>query len=361
MAIDPIIPSMQLQYSVSFEDFKTLQPPFEVKAGKNAGYKGVLVACGLIAALGVFCLAKNFGWQVGAFLIGLGGIAAAAAYFYEKRSAQKVEEQHNQKLTTAYQHIHCRDERFFEADENGFTMKCKCGALTRPWSELTGFSETKNHVALGTKSGWQIIPKSAFASPAVLTEFRASLSEKVNHGKQVTARHVDFMCTREDLRHAQWVHLVRAGGWRSLAKAFATFTCAAYGAFVIGKAAHNTAITAGLIGGLLAIPLLKSAGKRRKIKFLPLRIYFDDQGLFLQDPMTQARAPWSQFAGYLENKQLLLLYGNPRKYRIIPKRALLGQGAELEKVIKSKLPPFNYRQPHLHAHMRSVGATPQTP
>src|SRR5215470_13938546 len=119
---------MRLHYTISFEDFKTLQPRFEVKPGKNAGFKGVLVACSLIALLGVFCLAEGFGWQVGAFLIGLGGVAAGLAYFYDKRSVQKAREQHEQKLSLAYQNIHCRDERFFETNESGFTAKCKCGA-----------------------------------------------------------------------------------------------------------------------------------------------------------------------------------------------------------------------------------------
>jgi len=351
---------MRLTYAISFEDFKSLQPTFTVRPGKNVGFKGVLVACSLIGLLGVFCMAEGFGWQVGVFLVALGAIAAVAAYYYEKRSVRSGQQRYEESLATGYQRLHCRDRRLFETDENGFSASCSCGTVTRPWSELTQFSETEKHVALATKSGGQIVPKSAFPSQATITEFRALITEKVNYEKPATARHVDFMCTHEDFRRARILHMLRAGGWRQLLRVVATYACAAYGFVVIWKATHKPAIIAALIGGVAAPLLLRLAKQRPKARLVPLRIYFDEQGLYLQDPTTQARTTWPQFVGYLENSKILLLYYNPRLYRIIPKRALAGQGAELAHVIKAKLVPYNYRKPALKVQMQAPGAVQQT-
>ena len=81
---------MRLTYAVRLDDFRALQPPFLLRAGKNAGFKGAVVACGLMALLGVFCLAEGFGVPVAAFLIGLGFTAAGLAYLYDKRSVAKA-------------------------------------------------------------------------------------------------------------------------------------------------------------------------------------------------------------------------------------------------------------------------------
>src|SRR6476646_7268041 len=102
---------MRLTYAVRLEDFRALQPPFVLRAGKNAGFKGVLVACGLIALLGVFCLAEGFGVPVAAFLIGLGSVAAGLAYLYEKRSVTKAKEAHEKRVLTAYSQVHCNHHR----------------------------------------------------------------------------------------------------------------------------------------------------------------------------------------------------------------------------------------------------------
>jgi hypothetical protein len=52
---------MKLKYAIAIEDFKSLQPPFTTRAGNNAGFKGVLAACGLISLLGVFLLINRAG------------------------------------------------------------------------------------------------------------------------------------------------------------------------------------------------------------------------------------------------------------------------------------------------------------
>src|SRR5690349_9176075 len=108
---------MKLTYAIRFEDFRALQPPFTTRVANNAGFKGVLVACALIALLGVFCLVQGFGLPVGALLIVLGFLTAGAAYFYDKRSVLKAKELYEKKITAAYKQVHCRDQRCLEADE----------------------------------------------------------------------------------------------------------------------------------------------------------------------------------------------------------------------------------------------------
>lgn len=87
----------------------------------------------------------------------------------------------------------------------------------------------------------------------------------------------------------------------------------------------------------------------------PLRIYFSDQGLHLQDPANQSRASWDQFVGYLEGDGMMLLYYNPKLYRIVPKRALDGQAARFRTLVEAKLSPYDYRDPARAVLMKAAG------
>lgn len=89
-----------------------------------------------------------------------------------------------------------------------------------------------------------------------------------------------------------------------------------------------------------------SPSHRRQTHYLgPLRMYFSDDGLHLQDPASQGRTRWDQFLGYLEDSKMFLLYHNPKLYRIIPKRVLGNRGQEFRSVVETKLPRFKYRKP----------------
>jgi hypothetical protein len=338
---------MKLRYAVVFEDFKTLQPPFTIRAGKNLGFKGVLVACGLIGLLGVFLLWQGSGLPVGVFLIGLGFVAAMAAYFYEQHSVRAKEKQYEKNLAVAFQRIHCREQRMFEANESGFTTSCKCGTVTCRWSELTSFSENKTHFAFSSKMGGQIIPKSVFSTEAEITEFRALVSGKLNQDRPVTAPHFDFALRVEDYRAAYWIHTLKGGGWRGLLRAVAIYGCTMCGTYFLWNsiAAHNDAARAGLISGLAALTLVKITKQRRKHYLGPLRVYFSEEGLHLQDPTNQTRTAWRQFVGYLPGGEIILLYYSPKLYRIIPRRALTGQAAGFYGMVETKLDQFDYRNP----------------
>ena len=338
---------MKLTYGIAFEDFRTLQPHFTIRAGNNAGFKAALAACGLIGLLGGFLLIEGAGLPVGLFLIGLGVAAATAAYFYERHSVRAKEREYEKKLSRAFQQIHCRGQRNFEADDNAFTTSCKCGTVTRPWSELTSFSESDTHFVLNTKTGGQTLPKSAFSSPAEVAEFRALVSGKLNEGKAITSPHFDFLFKQLDYRAAYWLHVIKGGGWRGLVKILATYACIASGAFVLWNAiaTHNEAVRAGFIGALIAFPLLRAVGKRRKIYLGPLRVHFGAEGLHIQYPSTQSRKRWSDFIGYLEDRNVLLLYVSSKGYSIVPKRSLTGQATKFQCLVTVKLGKFDYRNP----------------
>ena len=246
---------MRLTYAIRLEDFRALQSPFVLRAGKNAWFRGVLAACGLIALLGVFCLAEGFGVPVAAFLIALGLLAGGLAYLYEKRSITKAKETYEKRILLGYAQLHCRDHRLFEADNHTFSATCKCGTVSRPWQELVQLSENENFFSLNTKSGAIVLPKSAFSTEAERTEFRALASGKLNGEKALTSRHFDFTCTRDDLRKAHILHTLQGGGWRGVLKQALTFVCATAGWIVIWRAlsgAHSGA-RFGLLGGAAAV------------------------------------------------------------------------------------------------------------
>jgi hypothetical protein len=62
--------------------------------------------------------------------------------------------------------------------------------------------------------------------------------------------------------------------------------------------------------------------KAQRLVRLPIRVYFGEEGLHPQDPITISKTTWESFCGYLENRSILLLYHSASLYRIIPKRAL---------------------------------------
>ena len=340
---------MRLKYSIGFEDFKSLQPTFEGRAGENAGFKGVLVACGLISLLGVFLLINGAVLAVGFFLIGLGMVAATSAYFYEQRSVAAKEKIHKKKLEVAFQEIHCREQRLFEANENGFTASCNCGTITRPWSELTSFSENNTHFAFSTKMGGQILPKSAFSSEAEITEFRALESGKVGNDKFSSSPYVDFALSRKDYRDAAKLHNLKGGGWRRLTRVVAIAAVSTWGCVVTWKyvsASRDPIVLVGLVALLVAAPAYGKLKRKVSNKYFgSLRTYFNEDGLQTQYPAAQTRKSWSQFIGYLEDSEVFLVYLNPKFFSIVPKRALGGQCERFQALLKTKLGQYDYRNP----------------
>jgi hypothetical protein len=352
---------VKVTYSLSFEDYQLLQPPFQLQAGKNPGFRIMMGALAVLAAFGLFVAAQGLGlvhgfpgvesgeFSAGALVVGLSVAGALAAYLLEKRAVRRAREKYGANIRAGYARIHCPDQRTFEADADGFVATCRCGSVRRPWSELTRYSENDRFFLLGTKQDTQVVPKSAFDSPGSVTELRQVVLEKISIDRPFATPPIEFAYTKEDFRRAQALHIRKAGGWRIWLRVFVLLALCVLGLVSIwnaGKSNQEAAVWSGLTGALLAIAILLRAVRRKKKHYFgPLRMHFGDEGLHLQDPASQGRARWDQFLGYLEDRNIFLLYHNPKLYRIIPKRILGRREQEFCTLVETKLPRFNYRKP----------------
>ena len=254
---------MRITYPIRWEDFRALQPPLAIRAGRDAGFRALVFICGLLVLLGLY-LAIESGLEVGGFVIALAILAVVAAYWFDNRSVLKAKQKYENNIATLFERIHCREARTFEANEDGFRVSCKCGSVTRPWSELIQFSENPTHFLLRTKMDGQTIPKSAFSAQSEITEFRALAAAKLNRDQPLISPHLEFVCRREDFRNARMLHILKAGGWRLWLK---RFLLGAWGiwalAYFCAKVPGNyIAAVAVLALVLLAFYLSKAASAR---------------------------------------------------------------------------------------------------
>src|ERR1051325_4464092 len=340
---------MKIEYAISIDDFRALQRPFSLRAGASAGFKGTVVACAVIAVLGTYCLIEGFGLSVGGFLISLAAVAGVAAYFYDVRSIRRAKEKYDRDIAVAYERLHCRHHRIVETSQSGFTLTCNCGTGTRPWSKLVQFAENDRFFQLRTKTDGLLLPKSAFASEGDKTEFRRTATEQINGTRPFASRPTEFVSTTSDYWSARRPHILRGGGWRRLAPATLLLVGAACVLGLFHEAPPQNAaegfvaIEMAIIFVLVAFfALLFIRGqKRRALYRIPLRLYFGEEGLHLQDPMTTSKNPWENFCGYLENRSIFLPYHNASLYRIIPKRGLGSREAEFRELLQRKVSPFD--------------------
>lgn len=352
---------MKVEYAVSLAEFRSWQPPFTTRAVRNAGFQAAMVFCALWVYLGANLVAQGFGFLTGAFFIGLGVVAAAASYWLDHRSVRKAKERYERGISLAYQRVHCPDQRFFGAEEGGFTLSCRCGTVTRPWTELTRFSEGKTLFFLGSNSDGVVVPKSAFSSEGEITEFRRLVIDKLNQNRPATSRPLDFAPTPDDYREAYVLHLTRAGGWRVVLENLGKQVLFAYVAFAIWTYAvpgSGQALGVVLAAAFLGANFLRVSLMQGRHYGGPLRLYFSEEGLYSVGPGKLVWSPWRHFAGYLENSRVFLIYQNPRVYRIIPKRALASRGDEMRALLAANLPRFDYRNQFLGRAVLS-GSTPQ--
>ena len=278
--------------------------------------------------------------------IGLGFAVGACAYLLDRRSLRRWRTRREQTLLAAYDRIHCRDSRTVEATAESLALSCKCGFVARPWTELTGFTETPSFLIPITRSESFPIPKSAFASEGEVTEFRRLILEKLHTDRPFNACPIEFAHTREDFWRAKWLHVRKGGGWRRALKiAFAVALFLYAIAFTINGArtgqlpAWLVPVALGSFAFFLAITV-----RPRPHYFGPLCIYFSEEGFHVVDPASQSRRRWNELAGYLEDRHVYLLYLNPRLYRIVPKRALGHRVEDFGRLVQTALPPFDYRR-----------------
>jgi hypothetical protein len=353
---------MKLTYAISFEDFRSLQPPFPLLPRKGAGYRGLMIVCASIALLGLFFIGEGIGLRppdpandgklkLGMVFEVIAAIGAVVGYVADPLSVRRAKETYEQNILAAYGRLHCRDERMFETGDTGYAAACRCGTVTRPWSELTAFTDGLKLLILRTKTDSLVIPKSAFPSEGALTEFRSLVNEKLSSSRSVTARYIEFRYTKLDYTRGRMVHILKGGGWRRILRiAFGLVGLSYFLAAAIyltnshGYLSHPIATPILIVLGLYFVLVLRRRWQRKR-HFGSIRIYYSAEGLQLQDATSVARISWDQFVGYLEGDQLFLLYHNPHRYRIVPKRALAEREQQFRELVQDKLPGFDYRVP----------------
>jgi hypothetical protein len=343
---------MKLEYVISFGDFRSVQAPFTVKAGRNVGFWAALVVCAAMALLGIVCMFQGLGVALGFFLIGLGTLAACAAYYFDSRSVKAAKQKYEDGIERVFQQIHCRDRRVIEIDEAGFTIHCACGTVSRPWSELISFSENQPFVVIRTKSDLVPVPKSAFRSEGDLTEFRALALGKLNQAKPFAVRPIDFRYQPADFRNGAFLNALQAGGWRRWLRSAVTLAGFGYLMSLVLQSQSPSRRDAPAafyfaFGTVLLFALVRRLIKKKNHYNGPLRLAFGPEGLHIQDPQTVAVVGWDRFLGYLEDRNVFLIYSGPKLYRIVPKRILGDREKEFASLLEAKLPIYNYKRPAL--------------
>ncbi len=93
---------MRITYKVTWDDFLSVQKPFALRPGRNAGFIAAVCFCALMGALGVLLIVQGFGNIAGFFIIGLGILAFVGAWLFEKRAVTNRKNNYDRKLALAF-------------------------------------------------------------------------------------------------------------------------------------------------------------------------------------------------------------------------------------------------------------------
>jgi hypothetical protein len=344
------IAPVKITYGISLPEFRTLQPPPRHNPGRTAFWLIAALVCLSLILPGAGVVLQQTSQQepppAALASMGLGFAAGACAYLLDRRSLRRWRTRREQTLLAAYDRIHCRDSRTVEATAESLALSCKCGLVARPWTELTGFTETASFLIPLTRNESFPIPKAAFASEGALTEFRSLILDKLHTDRPFTATPVEFAHTPADFWHAKLLHIRSGGGWRRVLK-IAVATAAFLVAILMSiSEARAGRLPAWLVPVLLGafVFFLTRAVRLRRHYYGPLCMYFSEEGFHVVDPGSQSRRRWSELVGYLEDRHVYLLYLNPRLYRIVPKRVLGHRGEDFSRLVQTALPAFDYRR-----------------
>jgi len=355
---------VRITYDISLDEFAALQPPFVAKRSGLLFYQATLGVVSIAAIIRSLPLLPGLGNASSGgipsellFCIFLAGAAGGCSYWLRRRARTKLEQakqSYREGVRIAYQRLHCRDQRVIEVSDSGFTHSCRCGEVTRPWTELISFSESNFMLGLRTKSEFMLISKRGFSSPGQITEFRTLVSDALERQKPAVP-YTDFAYLRSDFTRAQWLHILRGRGWRPFVqRAFVvSLICFfALSAALAGRRTLYESMPWYLLPALLVLwtclLLFDAHNKVRYAKhyFGPLRLWITEDGISLRDQASETRFSWENFIGYLEDSRVYLLYHNPALYRIIPKRILEERRQEtFRRLLTSRLPRFGKPMP----------------
>ncbi|HKV05269.1 MAG TPA: YcxB family protein [Candidatus Acidoferrales bacterium] len=346
---------MRITYSFPYEAFVALQPPFVPLDRPELGLILFFQFAGALAGIGFMLITVRivhlFGWTPwpsapmyrGAAEFALGGFAVAAVWYFRRRSAQSMRREHDEFLRDRYARLHCRNERFFEATDEGLVFGCNCSNELVPWSRLTAMVESPLGFVVAGERDSHIVPNTGFANAAQRTEFRRLLSENLNRNKTLSARTVEFECSRRDWRDAGWLRF-KAGGWTRVV-ALTVQACGGvgmilyFGPFVDYDARFDSPFVAAAVAFVAIVVILMLVIRRRPSGYFgPLKASFAEDAIYVQSPVSESRVPWPQVTGCMIDRKCLILVQSSLAMLLIPSRYISPvQGGYIMKLLSEKL------------------------
>jgi hypothetical protein len=216
------IAEMRVSYSLSFETYKKLQPPFEAIEPLGRGLFFALYLVTIEVGVGFTMLtvqlyallsdlpAPEPGWLASLEIFGFGAALLAGVWGFRKLSARRAVREHGEFLRDSYDRLHCRDRRFVETTKDGVVFGCDCKTEAETWAHVRSWWEMDGEFLLSTRRNTVSIPKEAFVTEGERTEFRATLSGYA--GKDALSEIAKFFANRGDRKRARWL-LFMGGGW----------------------------------------------------------------------------------------------------------------------------------------------------
>jgi hypothetical protein len=346
---------MRLTYTIPYEAFVALQPPFVSEEGPGLGLMLFFQFAGALAGIGFMLMAVRaahiVGWTPwpsaplyrGAIEFALGAFAVVGVWYFRRRSAKSMQREHTEFLRDSYSRLHCRSARFVEVTDEGLVFGCDCKKAINPWNRLSAVVESPLGFMIAGGRETQIVPSAAFGSEAQRTEFRQLLSDKLNENKTFNARTIEFECVAEDWRNAAWLRF-KAGGWlRAIGVAilacFGAGMILYFGPMVDYDARFDPPFVAGAIAFVALVLLLLWMRRRRPKPYLgPLKVAFAEDAIYVQSRASESRVPWHQVTGLLIDRKCLILVQRFTTVLLIPGRYISPvQGRYIVELLREKL------------------------
>jgi YcxB-like protein len=332
-------PIMRVTYSLSYETFVGLQPPFKAIEPIGRGlsffihFAIVLTGVGFVlftSSLSLFSFLDSSSLSGPVLLKAIevssvGALALAVVWSVRKVSARRARSEQEVFLRDSFNRLHCRHQRFVETSEDDLRFGCPCKTQLRPWSQFMTLAETDKGFVLCTRAEALVIPKDAFASEGERTEFRAVLTQRLTHGKSLAARAIDVTCNREDWRDAQRLQF-KLGGWvRSVGFAMLALVDAALILFFVpffdesGRVSPPQ-IAGAVCFGFLLIVLNHLLRRNPPRHLLPVKIWLAEDAIYLQSAIAESRIPWDEVSTCVADHKCLLIVQRDHSLILIPQR-----------------------------------------
>jgi hypothetical protein len=330
---------MRVSYSISYDTFVALQPPFRTNEPLGRSLFFFIYIATICSGVGFVLLSLHIFFLLGQSpppgtsllraieIFGFSVLSMLGAWSARWISSRQSRNQHVAFLRDSYARLHCREQRFVETTDDGLLIGCDCGTVTRPWAQLWTLAETDRVFVLCTSAEVLAIPKTSFSSGGDQTEFRAILSQRLSQNKSVTARAVEFACNPGDWRSASWLQFkvggsLRAAGFMVLALVMGTFILL-FVPFFDPDVRMSRPLVVGACIFVLLLLILAFALRRRTLRhWVPMKVWIAEDAMYVQYPVGECRIPWTQVTRCIADKKSLLFVQSDNSVILIPQRCI---------------------------------------